>query len=189
GAYLDDPWDLMKKLGEVLPRTEAVRELKGRTCPGPLGRGGTHRAVGDTGRDEEHLFFLKSLEPVRKELESGRAVRVPGHGGRAVLIKGASKALVKRLHDGSLCLGCFWHWERDPEEPPEPATLGLFGYQHTVGNIFSGPYGLYCRPLRPAHIDQLPPTLRREARSVYYDFCFARRGDIAPDDDAQNNCS
>ncbi|MCI0459673.1 MAG: hypothetical protein L0Z62_22205 [Gemmataceae bacterium] len=182
-ASMSDPYEFRDRLAAVLPRTEVIYDLKGRICPGPLGRDPKHRLRldRDPRPDEWYLSFLKSVAPIQKELDSGQAIRVPGHGGHAVLLKGPTKALAKRLHEGDLCLGCFWHFEAEPDEPPPPAEFGLYEYGHLTENWISGPYGLRERPLQPAHIDQLPAEMRREIGYMsFHDFCFARRAHIQP---------
>jgi len=178
---VDDPEAVIEELAKLMPRTEVVYELHGNILPGPLGRNGHHDLTWASGQ-EEGLFFLRSLEPIRKEIASGAAVEVPGHGGLAVIIRKPSKAFIKRLHDANLCLGCCFHWQRDEEdESPPVASLGLFDYGHLCENWISGPYGLEERPRQPLHIDQLPPHLRREMQHVFYrDFCFAKRVHIQP---------
>jgi hypothetical protein len=166
-VLVDDPGELAEKLRAVLPRTEIVYDFRGHFKPGPLGSEGTHWATGYLVGDL-FLFFLRSLEPVRAELERGRARQVRSRGPTAVVMqKSAVRRLTKRLHADGVCLGCFFHTD-DPEAPPSAAEMGLFAYSHMIGNWVSGPYGLEQRPFCPAHIDQLPPALRDEVRLIEF---------------------
>jgi hypothetical protein len=157
-----------------LPRGEVVHDLQGQSRPNRLHPGGLHRAF--SGHSYPFLSFLRSLDPVQEEIAAGRAVVAQASEGRAVIFRGMSEALVRKIHDGGDCLGCFFFFtDEDIEDSVgDLATRGFFVYDHTTENWISGPYGRTRRPVRPLHVDQLPPAVRNAVREIRFDaLCFA----------------
>jgi hypothetical protein len=68
---------------------------------------------------------------------------------------------------------------------PEVARLGLHVYEAGL-SWFSPPYERTYRPERPLHVDQLPPTLRQQAKAVRFDdLRFADHDVLQPCDRAE----
>jgi hypothetical protein len=182
GAH-GNPEELLQRLSRVVPAGQGSYDLEGRLTPGGFGVGGGHwsAAVPEPGGT---LLFLKSLAPVREEIARGEARAVPAHGVVAVIFPDLPAALARRLHDAGECLGCFFHYQGDPEAEGagmEPARHGLFYYAHLCENWISGPYGLHGRPAQPVHIDQLPPDLRaRLQQTRFASLCFAETPYVQP---------
>jgi hypothetical protein len=177
--------EVCRRLAGLLPPTEAVYDLRGRTLDDPRLQGGAHCLPSEP--DFRVLMFLDSLDPVRADLRAGRAVRaveVPAAEGKAVLWQRLSKAKHKRLHDAGVCRGCFWHFgppdEQEEGRWPNPAGLGMFSYSHLTDNWVAGPYGRQQSPRQPVHVDQLPPDVRKLVGQVRFDLRFADAPRIQP---------
>jgi hypothetical protein len=183
-AALEDPYQLLTEVVRHSAPGEWVLDLAGRIPPGPLGERGRHWTKEVT-HDSAALLFLKSLDSVQRELDQGQAEAVAAHGCAAVIFRRMSAAVARRMHKDGDCLGCFFHWDSAeiPEDDyyPHPARYGLYYYSHLCENWISGPYGLEERPVRPLHLDQLPPPLRRQVALLRFDsFCFADTCHIQP---------
>ncbi len=129
------------------------------------------------------LMFLGSLDPVRKDLRSGRAREVPALSGAAVIFKDLKRGRAIQLHKAGACLGCFWPYDEGGDEPrdPDPASLGLYSYKHTDNDTITGPYGRTKRPVRPIQLREIPPALRKIVAQVRFDtLCFAMTPQIQP---------
>jgi len=172
-AQLDEPFEVWRRLNEVLPRCTPVYDLEGHLDTGPRRRAGRHWFDKD-GSDDGALMFLKSLDPVKRQIASGNAFAVEAVRGAAVVFRRLTPALSRRLHKEGHCLGCFFFLlddEEDPEAQPRvrPAEIGLFDYDHPGENWIALPYGRKVLPSRPLHIDQLPPDLRRQVGAMRFD--------------------
>ena len=180
-AFIEEPYNVLQELGRILPPTEVLYNFAGHVPPGPLGTRGEHWSVAIGGSGA--LFFLTSLDTVRKEISRGVAVQVPATaGGVAVVITDLTPQLVKRIHAAGACLGCFFYYEPGQENDlPRPAEHGLFRYSHLCENWVSGPYGLQETPGRPIHVDQLPPRLRELVGQFRFpSLCFGQTPHIQP---------
>ena len=68
----------------------------------------------------------------------------------------------------------------------ELARLGLHVYEDASGDWFSGPYQRTHRPAKPLHVDQLPPSLRKQAKAVRLDdLRFEDKDVLQPSDHAE----
>jgi hypothetical protein len=67
----------------------------------------------------------------------------------------------------------------------DPSQHGFYQYSHTCENWISGPYGRIGVPANPVHVDQLPPQLRNNLKSVTFDVSFAETPYIQPAADHQ----
>lgn len=166
--------DLTERLAEHLPHVEALEDLRGR-----LGPDGEEDHCAYALPNYPLLIFLDSPKPIRDEIEARRARQVPGTEGVAFVLEGTSKEVYDRLHDAGLCRGCFWYSYRDDSES-SPAQLGFYYYQHPISNVFSFPYDRLSIPVRPLHIDQLPPELRKAVAQVALKIDFATTLHIQP---------
>jgi hypothetical protein len=184
-ATLEDPIQLLDHLSRVVPTGEVVYELAGRITPGPSGAKGEHE-MSPSSFCKRWLCFLRSPEPLRGEVTRGQAVLVATSTGTAVLLSEPNEALVARLHESGACLGCFYHFD---DNPPDPAFHGLFAYSHLGGNTYCSPYGLFRRPARSIHIDQLPPALREQVGQMeFHRLRFAETPHIQPCEMGQVAC-
>ncbi len=175
----DEAYALRERLAQFLPRGEAAYDLAGRELPGTEGKPVWHRAGRGTELDYPALLFLKSLEPVKEALASGQAVQVPSGDGVAVLFHHLPAELGQAIHDADACRLCFYLFR--PAEDPGPARLGFFEYEHLTENWISGPYGRAARPLKPLHVDQLPPDVRGLVKRMRFDnLSFAEATHIQP---------
>jgi hypothetical protein len=196
---------LLAQLAQLLPHCEARRDLAGYRHPGE-----EQRHVGDLGAGQAwcvgYLLFLKSLDPaLRDEIAAGRGAEVPAVGVMAVQALGLSPDLIRRLHDEGQCLGCYYHYTPRgavPDEPirsaqsswtirryipsslaevpPSPASFGLFYYAPYYSTGMAWPYGRLEVPVRPVHIDQLPPVFRQQFMRLQLDCAFAERAYVQP---------
>jgi hypothetical protein len=110
--------------------------------------------------ESSFLMVLRSTDALRAELDGGSARRIGTSGvseGVGVIVEKLSNALYSTLHESGACLGCTWHFEN--EDSPDPATLGLFRYEHSCENWISGPYELTARPERPLLAEALPKAV------------------------------
>src|SRR5262249_23948581 len=107
------------------------------------------------------IVFLRSLDPVRDLIEQGAAREVRTTAHVAVVIEGLTEERLRSLHEAKHCLGCGLDCSGWREDTPDPASVGLFEYHHLCDNGIAGPYGLFHRPARPLHVDQLPPDIRQ----------------------------
>jgi len=175
----DAGYELRERLAEFLPRGEAAYDLAGRQTPGTEGMPVFHRANGRE-MDYPALLFLSSLDPVREALASGQAVQVPSADSFAVTFQHLPAELGKRIHDAGACRVCFYLF-RQLEGGPGPAHVGFFEYEHLTENWISGPYGRIARPLKPLHVDQLPPDVRARVKQMRFDALnFAEATHIQP---------
>jgi hypothetical protein len=70
----------------------------------------------------------------------------------------------------------------------ELARLGLHVYEDASGDWFSGPYQRTHRPAKPLHVDQLPPSLRRQAKGVRLDALrFEEKDLLQPSDHTEGD--
>src|SRR5262249_35964809 len=70
------------------------------------------------------------------------------------------------------CLASFYY--SDFTEHYDLAGRGFFSYKQLLGDRLPGPYGRQRSPMRPVHIDQLPPDLRETIGQVRFEgLCFA----------------
>jgi len=178
---IDDLEELVEQLAEFPAADRGGLRAEGPDPPRAAGSQGPSRH--DVGGEPRARFVFPEFTGAYPQ---GNSPAVPRSRFEATAVWRSSCASHRRrsasaCHDAGLCLGCAFHWERDEEEGPPVASLGLFDYGHLCENWISGPYGLEERPLHPVHIDQLPPALRRELEQVHYaDFCFAKRLHIQP---------
>jgi len=170
---------LMDDLARLLPRNGAAYDPNGRVCPGPNGDMGRHHARSE---GDAALLFLRSLDAVRAEIAAGTAIAVPATEGAAVIFRQLTEDIHRRLHDAGDCLSCFYLWglPDDEELGPDLTSRGFFEYDHLTENWISGPYGRIRIPLRPLHVDQLPPQIRDRAKRVRLDLRFADTPHIQP---------
>jgi hypothetical protein len=125
------------------------------------------------------LMFLRSLDLVVQEIARGTALQHPATEGRAVIFTSLLPELARKLHQARNCLACFYH--SDFEEHYDLAGRGFFSYKQLLGDWFPGPYGRQRSPMRPVHIDQLPPELRETIGQVRFEgLCFAQAVHLQP---------
>jgi hypothetical protein len=165
------------------PAGEIVFDLKGLLLPSREPPAGHHIRLT---RDEEQrvLLFLQAADAVRDELAAGSARLFPATAGVGVYFDRLPREVAARLHDAGQCLGCFYSYEAglftsNPER--DPATMGLFVYDHLCENWTSGPYGRVRVPRSPLHVDQLPPAIREQVLRVRFPtLCFQDTTHIQP---------
>jgi len=194
-AQLDDPGQVWRELCEILPRCTPIHDLRGSLAPGPRGQAGRHW-YGDGGSDHGALMFLKSLDPVKRQISSGNAFAVEALAGAAVVFRRLTVAVTRRLHKDGHCLGCFFYcyWlpeESDLDDEPRAraAEIGLYDYSHPVENWIALPYGREMLPSRPVHIDQLPPALRNQVGQARFEkLRFADTTHIQPCESQEIAC-
>jgi hypothetical protein len=187
GAFAgNEAYALRERLARFLPRGEAAYDLAGRQIPGTEGKPVWHRAAGGRELDYPALLFLKSLDPVQEALASGQAVQVTCGDSFAVRFQHLPAELGKRIHDAGACEMCFYLFREVEREDPGPARLGFFEYEHLTENWISGPYGRIARPLKPLHVDQLPPDLRARVKRLRFDnLSFVQTTHIQPVEHAE----
>jgi hypothetical protein len=174
----DDQEQLCERLRELLPQSPVTYDLAGRITPGPLHQGTDHYAE-DMKRPEESLLFLSSLDPVAQEIAGGTAVQHPATEGWAVLFTRLLPELARRVHQAGACLACFSH--SPYSDLYDLAECGFFSYKHLLGDWLPGPYGRQRVPMRPVHIDQLPPDLRKAIGRVRFEgLSFAQTVHLQP---------
>jgi hypothetical protein len=186
GATQEMGYEITERIQALLPLVPVVFDLDGGCDPGRV-------------YDEPHmpqreyrgwnpLCFLKTLDPVRGEIAAGRAFEVPAVRGFGVVFREFNDELMRRLHEGGVCLGCRrYEFDRDNLRPDSPdmfflaARYGLYYYGHLWDDTVAGPYGREELPLYPVHLDMLPPDLRRRVGRVRFDgLCFAQTQHIQP---------
>jgi hypothetical protein len=177
--------DSMSRLVNSLPYSEKVHDRQGRLQPGKEASEMEHLA-GTRGSTYPVLMFLKSLDLVAEEIAAGRALQLPSTSDFAVRFQQLSAELAAQLHDGAVCLGCFFHFgpwdevEYSGEPRADPSVRGFYQYSHTCENWISGPYGRISIPTNPVHVDQLPPQLRNALKVLRLDLNFAETPHIQP---------
>jgi hypothetical protein len=175
----DEGYELRQRLGQLLPAGQAAFDLAGRQTPGREREGQEH-AHGH-GLNYPVLMFLRSLDTVQEALDSGQAVQAPCAEGVAVTFQRLPAELGRQIHEADACLGCFFLFARINVEGFEPASHGLFEYSHLTENWISGPYGRIARPLKPLHVDQLPPDVRELVKKMRFDgLSFAQSAHVQP---------
>jgi len=183
GQTQEDGYELRQRLRTQLPAAPVVFDLSGHLRPG--------RQTANHYRGRWYwpaLCFLQSLDPVREQIAAGRAFEVRASGGLAVVLRRPDDGFLDRLHDSGVCLGCFnYDIDRDDlpldstDMPYFPARFGVYSYGHLWGDDVAGPYGREELPLRPIHVDELPPDLRQAVRRARFDrLCFAQTPHIQP---------
>jgi hypothetical protein len=85
-ALVDEPDAVYQRLTEILARGEAIHDLHGHLLTGPRQDVRRHR-FDDSGCEYGAILFLKSLEPVRRQLAIGAAIAVPSSVGFAVTFR------------------------------------------------------------------------------------------------------
>jgi hypothetical protein len=168
-----DAWEILDRLHDLLPAGEIVHVPTGHVTPGPTGARWRHWPY-----EGQRLVFLRSLEPLRKEIAAGKAYAVQATSGVAVVVRKMTKPLDKRLHKAGDCLACRPYYGDDPEEP-SPAVFGLISYEHRC-DFIAGPYGQLEVPRHPLHLDMLPPDVREYVGRLRYPFCFAETVHFQP---------
>ncbi len=170
-----------EQLVRFLPSCGAAYDLAGQILPGRLDRSPGEHTNGPS-RYSATLMFLKSEEPVGLELDVVRALRVPSTVGVAVVFRQLTAEVHRRLHESGECLGCFYHYGSvGTGAPDDLAARGLYRYGHLCENWIAGPYGREEVPLKPVHVDQLPPAARATARRVRFDrLRFAEAPHVQP---------
>ncbi len=167
---------LQQQLATVLPQGDYVEDFQGRCIPGRPESRDHRRHVFGTGFPL--LLFLESPEPIRELIDSGRARQVPTNSDvLAFFVRELPEADFERLHQMDLCRGCFFNGNdegnSDEEEtegmPPRLAAHGLYQYSHLTENWVAGPYGRKRVPLHPIHVDELPPEVRRQVKTLVFD--------------------
>jgi hypothetical protein len=160
GYVGENYFELLEQLQQSGHRSEViweVGELQGKHAPTP-----------GNGSATTYVLLLRTLDAISGELEYESAQRIRTSGwkgtGQGVIIDELSAALHKKLHDQDACLGCAWHFE--DEEFPNPATYGLFRYEHSCDNWISGPYTLNARPAKPLKASALPPSVAEHCLRV-----------------------
>ncbi len=175
----DEAYSLRDRLARLLPRGEAAYDLAGRQVPGSEGKPVWHRAASGQEFNFPALLFLKSLDPVKEALASGQAVQVPSGDSFAVMFQHLPAKLSKSIHDSGACQMCVYLYRRT--EADDPARHGFFEYEHLTENWISGPYGRTARPLKPLHVDQLPPDVRELVKQMRFDnLSFTEAAHIQP---------
>jgi hypothetical protein len=177
---------LSGRLAEVLPRGEVLEDLHGRRGPG---REEATQHCSYALPERGLLMFLDSADPIRDEIEAGRATQVQATEGMAFVLAGTSKEVYDRVHAAGACRGCFWHWIPDPDDPPRPAELGLFWFQHPMWNALAFPYERLSVPAQPIHVDQLPPDIRQVVKQVVLNLRFRDTPHIQPAEHLPCECS
>ena len=161
-----------ERLALMLPACEALLDREGWNIPGGQGLSGRDHAV-PMSSEMPMMMFLESLDPIRADIQAGRAEVLPAREGVAVLWRGLSDEDYRRLHDAGVCRGCFWYIRAliEPSEdgPASAAGHGLFEYDHLTENWVAGPYGRRRVPGRPVHVDQLPPDLRQRVKRMTFE--------------------
>src|SRR5262245_9213183 len=90
---LEERFGLQRQLAQLLPAGESVYDLEGRLMPGPLGAESEHWALVSYSGDV--LLFLRSLEPIREEINSGQAVQFPAKRGVAVVFRDLDRGFAR----------------------------------------------------------------------------------------------
>ena len=175
----DEAYEMCERLAQLLPRGPVAYDLTGRQVPGPEGAEVWHQAQ-EGGRGYPVLLFLKTLDAVREALASGQAVQVPGGDRLAVTFQRLPPEVSRRIHEAGACLACYTLYGGS-EEAFDPASHGLFEYEHLTDNWISGPYGCHARPVKPLHVDQLPPDVRDLVKQMRFDnLSFAQTTHLQP---------
>jgi hypothetical protein len=124
-------------------------------------------------------MFLRSLDLAAPEIARGAAVQHPATEGQVVIFTGLPPELAREIHQAGHCLACFYH--SDYSELYDLAGRGLFSYEQLLADWLPGPYGRQRSPVRPVHIDQLPPDLRKTIGQVRFQgLCFAQATHLQP---------
>jgi hypothetical protein len=181
--FLEDCTALLEQITQAASPTDAVHDLRGRLQPGD--REVPHYSMQRGDQAGAAMFFLKSLDSVKAEIERKQGLVFPAVEGHAVALFQPSNQLVQKLHKDGQCLGCFWYWHNtDPDAEDvhrDVARLGIFSYSHLTENWISGPYGREKLPRKPLHVDQLPPAARKTVKQMKFgSLCFAETPHIQP---------
>src|SRR5687767_8900820 len=150
GYVGEDHYELLETLRKAGHRSGVVWEVAQLL--------GNHAPQGMNDGQTTFILVLSSAGTLARDLERGGGQRLeasglPG-GAAAFLAEKLPHALYKQLHDTGVCLGCLWHFGDD--ENPDPASFGLYHYEHSCENWISGPYQLATHPTQPLRADALP---------------------------------
>jgi hypothetical protein len=162
----DEAYRAQRELMQLLPASGIRVDLAGRVMPGEE----EARHYRDNSLQWPVLMFLNSFEPVQWAIDAGQAQPLQATPGVAIILRGLSTEDHKELHDEGVCRGCFVFYE-DPQRGPSQraADHGFYEYDHLTENWISGPYGRERCPQQPVHIDQLPPEIREQIKSMRFD--------------------
>jgi hypothetical protein len=191
-ACYEERTGMLRQLEAIVPRTEPVYELRGRSG---LREEVVHRmrlpddetvqAFGANPRPT--LMFVTSLEAVREEIDKGLAVPVLARDAAAVFFPSLPVTTNRKLHESGACLGCFWNNPTLYHDLPE--RLGLYHYKHPNDLYIPEPYGRHGSPRRPLHVVQLPTALLEILLRVRFDgIRFEETGRVQPIEHARCRC-
>jgi hypothetical protein len=154
GYVGEEHYDLLETVRSAGHRSRVIWEVSALL--------GTHAGPGLNGGQTTFILVLSPAGTLAAELEraGGRRIEASGLSGGALafMVDKLSHDLHEKLHETSVCLGCEWHFG-DEEENPDPASFGLYHYEHSCENWISGPYQLATRPAQPLRADALPPEV------------------------------
>jgi hypothetical protein len=160
GYVGEEYFDLLDELRSLGHESEVIWEV-GRLQ-------GSHSAPGFGGGPAPYLLLLRSTDAIANELDYASARRITTSGlkgrGQGVIIDELSQELHVKLHEKGDCLGCALHFE--DEDAPNPASYGLFRYEHSCENWMSGPYTIDARPEKPLKAASLPDTIAEHCLRV-----------------------
>jgi hypothetical protein len=176
----DETYEVRQRLYKLLPGGDMIHDLAGRVLPSLP----TIPLTDVYGIGEVILMFLTSLDPVRPALQGGRAREVRATEGAAVIFRGITSEELdgyKAAPEFRGCVALFYDLVEEGEERERSlAEHGVFEYEHLTENWISGPYGRESLPVRPIHVDQLPPDLRDRVGRLRLKLRFADTTHIQP---------
>lgn len=180
GMHSLDQYQFGEELARLLPRVEVIHDLRGRQLPSPHQPDGTEHIFFDA--EWPVIMFLDALDPVREDIDAGRAVAARATEGHAVLWRTLSAATRTRLHEAKVCRGCAYAWYEFTDESPihVMGKYGFFEYRTPMGNWIATPYGRQTIPAAPLHIDQLPPEVRQRLKLKRFALRFSDTPRIQP---------
>ena len=176
----NDGEELEERLRQIVPPCEVIFVRAGHFSPG-LMQWREHMPTPQTRAAVSGLMFLDTLKPVQEDIEAGRAVAAEASEGVALLLRGLPCERFEQLHQAGACRGCFKEILVHPRLLERSLSRrGVFCYEVFDWSGLACPYGLYERPQRPLHIDELPPAFRRQVGRLQLDLLFAEPLHLQP---------
>jgi hypothetical protein len=121
--------------------------------------------------EERFLLFAPDTIQARKLLSGAGGTVNRASSGIAFVGSRIALHVFEEVHAGSLCLGCYSLWSREP-------TGALYVYEHTGENWIAAPYARSSSPERPVKASALPNEILEYA--IRFEGRFADTPELQP---------